>query len=59
MSNDDVFFQHRLALFAHAKEVGVKEACLVFGVHLSTYYLDLLPLAAVLQRGLDALRPWE
>lgn len=56
MSNDDLIYQHRLALFAYAGEVGVKEACRVFGVHRSTYYRWR---PRVLQWGLDALRPRE
>jgi len=56
MSHDDVLHRFRVALFARAREVGVSQACREFGVHRSTYYRWL---PAVLQWGLDALRPRE
>lgn len=56
MSHDDVIHRFRVALFARAREVGVSRACREFGVHRSTYYRWL---PAVLQWGLDALRPRE
>lgn len=56
MSNDDIIYRFRVALFARAQEVGVSQACREFNVHRSTYYRHL---PAVRQWGLDALRPRE
>lgn len=56
MSNDDILYRFRVALFARAEEVGVSQACREFNVHRSTYYRWR---PAVLQWGLDALRPRE
>lgn len=56
MSNDDVIFRMRVALFAHAERVGVSQACRDFGVHRSTYYRWK---PRVKQWGVDALRPRE
>lgn len=56
MSNDDLIFRMRVALFAHAERVGVSQACRDFGVHRSTYYRWR---PRVKQWGVDALRPRE
>lgn len=56
MTNDDIIWRHRKALFARAAEVGVSRACREFQVHRSTYYRWL---PAVKQWGYDALRPRE
>ncbi|MPZ22005.1 MAG: helix-turn-helix domain-containing protein [Dehalococcoidia bacterium] len=56
MSDDDVLHRFRVALFAHAGQVGVAQACREFGVHRSTYYRWR---QKVQQWGLDALRPRE
>ena len=39
MSQDDVLFGYRLQLFDLAARTSVSEACRVFGVHRSTYYV--------------------
>jgi hypothetical protein len=41
MSNDDIIYRFRVALFARAQEVGVSQACREFNVHRSTYYRHL------------------
>ncbi len=56
MSNDDIIYRFRVALFARAQEVGVSQACRDFNVHRSTSYRWL---PAIRQWGLDALRPRE
>jgi transposase InsO family protein len=56
VSNDDIIYRFRAALFVRAQEVGVSQACREFNVHRSTYYSRL---AAVKQWGIDALRPRE
>jgi transposase InsO family protein len=56
VSNDDIIYRFRVALFARAQEVGVSQACREFNVHRSTYYRQL---RAIRQWGLDALRPRE
>lgn len=56
MSNDDIIYRFRVALFARAQLVGVSQACREFNVHRSTYYDRL---AQVKRWGLDALRPRE
>jgi hypothetical protein len=39
MSEDDVLFGYRLFVFDHAARTSVSEACRVFGLHRSTYYV--------------------
>lgn len=56
MSNDDIIYRFRVALFTRAQLVGVSQACREFNVHRSTYYDRL---AQVKLWGLDALRPRE
>ncbi len=56
MSNDDIIYRFRVALFARAQAVGVSQACREFGVTRSTYYGRL---QQVKLWGLDALRPRE
>lgn len=56
MSNDDIIYRFRVALFVRAQEVGVSRACREFNVHRSTYYSRS---GAVKRWGLDALRPRE
>jgi transposase InsO family protein len=54
--DSDVLFGFRLQLLAQARELGVSEACRIFGVHRSTYYRWK---AAVERSGLEMLRPRE
>lgn len=56
MSNDDIIYRFRVALFVRAQEVGVSQACREFNVHRSTYYSRL---GAVKRWGMDALRARE
>ena len=56
MSQDDVLFGYRLQLFALDAEPAVSEACRVFGVHRSTYYVWK---GQVERSGLGMLRPRE
>ena len=57
MTDDDLIFKFRLALFSHVGETGnVREACRVFGVHHSTFYRWR---EQVLRSGLEMLRPRE
>ncbi len=57
MTDDDLIFKFRLALFSEAARSGnVRAACRVFGVHPSTYYRWRGP---VLRSGLEMLRPRE
>lgn len=56
MLDSDVLYRFRLQLFDHAREVGISEACRVFGVHRSTYYRWQ---AMVERSGLEMLRPRE
>jgi hypothetical protein len=39
MSEDDVLFGYRLRVLEHAARTSVSEACRVFGIHRSTYYV--------------------
>src|SRR5919109_1843079 len=39
MSEDDVLFGYRLRVLDHAGRTSVSEACRVFGIHRSTYYV--------------------
>src|SRR6266487_4881870 len=56
MSEDDVLFGSRLQLVDLAGRVGVSEACRIFGVHRSTYYVWK---RRVERHGLEILRPRE
>ncbi len=39
MSQDDILFGYRLRVLDHAARTSVSEACRVFGIHRSTYYV--------------------
>jgi hypothetical protein len=54
MSQDDVLFGYRLQLLDYAARTNVSEACRVFGVHRSTYYVWK---RRVERHGLEILRP--
>jgi transposase InsO family protein len=56
MTNDDVIFGFRLQLLDLAGRTNVTDACVVFGVHRSTYDRWL---SAVEAHGLEMLRPRE
>ena len=56
MSQDDVLFGYRLQLFDYAARTSVSEACRVFGIHRSTYYVWR---RRVERHGLEILRPRE
>ena len=56
MSEDDVLFGYRLQLVDLAGRVGVSEACRIFGVHRSTYYVWK---RRIERHGLEILRPRE
>jgi transposase InsO family protein len=56
VSQDDVLFGYRLQLFDYAARSSVSEACRVFGVHRSTYYVWK---RRVERHGLEILRPRE
>ena len=56
MSEHDVLFGYRLRVFAYAARTSVSEACRVFGIHRSTYYVWK---RRVEQHGLGILRPRE
>lgn len=56
MSEHDVLFGYRLQLFDYAARTSVAEACRVFGVHRSTYYLWK---RRIERHGLEILRPRE
>ena len=56
MSEDDVLFGYRLQLFDYAARTPVSEACRVFGIHRSTYYVWK---RRVERHGLEILRPRE
>src|SRR4051795_5337845 len=56
MSQDDVLFGYRLQLVDYAGRTSVSEACRVFGVHRSTYYVWK---RRVERHGLEILRPRE
>lgn len=56
MSEDDVLFGYRLQLVDLAQRVGVSQACRVFGVHRSTYYVWK---RRIERHGLEILRPRE
>ncbi len=54
MTKDDRFYLNRVALFAHAQQVGVTRACADFQVHRATYYRWRDQVA---RYGLEILRP--
>jgi Integrase core domain/Helix-turn-helix domain len=56
MTNDDRLFGYRLQLFDYAARTSVSEACRLFGVHRSTYYVGR---RRVERHGLEVLRPRE
>jgi transposase InsO family protein len=56
MSEHDVLFGYRLQLFDFAARTSVSEACRVFGIHRSTYYVWK---RRVERHGLEILRPRE
>ena len=56
MSEDDVLFGYRLQLVDLATRVGVAEACRIFGVHRSTFYVWK---RRIERHGLEILRPRE
>jgi transposase InsO family protein len=56
MSEDDVLFGYRLRVLDHAARTGVSEACRVFGIHRSTFYVWK---RRVERHGLEILRPRE
>jgi hypothetical protein len=56
MSEDDVLFGYRLRVLDHAARTSVSEACRVFGIHRSTYYVWR---RRVERHGLEILRPRE
>jgi transposase len=56
MSQDDVLFGYRLQLVDYAGRTSVSEACRVFGVHRSTFYVWK---RRIERHGLEILRPRE
>jgi len=56
VTNDDRLFGYRLRLFDYAARTSVTEACRVFGVHRSTYYVWR---RRIERHGLEILRPRE
>ena len=56
MSEDDVLFGYRLRVFDFAARTSLSEACRVFGIHRSTYYVWK---RRVERHGLEILRPRE
>ena len=56
MSEDDVLFGYWLRVFDYAARRSVSEACRVFGIHRSTYYVWK---RRVERHGLEILRPRE
>jgi transposase-like protein len=56
MSEDDVLFGYRLRVLDHAARTSVSEACRVFGIHRSTFYVWK---RRVERHGLEILRPRE
>ena len=56
MSEDDVLFGYRLRVFDHAARTSVSEACRVFGIHRSTFYVWK---RRAERHGLGILRPRE
>ena len=56
MSEDDVLFGYRLRVMDHAARTSVSEACRVFGIHRSTFYVWK---RRVERHGFEILRPRE
>jgi len=56
VSEDDALFGYRLRVLDHAGRTSVSEACRVFGIHRSTYYVWK---RRVERHGLEVLRPRE
>ena len=56
MSEDDVLFGYRLRVLEHAARTSVSEACRLFGIHRSTYYVWK---RRVERHRLEILRPRE
>jgi transposase InsO family protein len=56
MSEDDVLFGYRLRVLDYASRTSVSEACRVFGIHRSTFYVWK---RRVERHGLEVLRPRE
>src|ERR671934_2437778 len=56
MSEDDVLFGYRLRVLDYAGRTSVSEACRVFGIHRSTFYVWK---RRVERHGLEILRPRE
>ncbi len=56
MSEDDVLFGYRLRVLDYASRTSVSEACRVFGIHRSTFYVWK---RRVERHGLEILRPRE
>jgi len=56
VSEDDVLFGYRLRVLDHASRTSVSEACRVFGIHRSTFYVWK---RRVERHGLEILRPRE
>ena len=56
MSEDDVLFGYRLRVLDHAARTSVSEACRLFGIHRSTFYVWK---RRVERHGLEILRPRE
>ena len=56
MSEDDVLFGYRLRVLDYAGRTSVSEACRVFGIHRSTFYVWK---RRVGRHGLEILRPRE
>jgi transposase InsO family protein len=56
MSEDDVLFGYRMRVLDYAARTSVSEACRLFGIHRSTYYVWK---RRVERHGLGSLRPRE
>src|SRR5215218_805456 len=56
MSQDDVLFGYRLRVLDHAGRTSVSEACRVFGIHRSTFYVWK---RRAERHGLEIVRPRE
>jgi transposase InsO family protein len=56
MSEDDVLFGYRLRVLDYARRTSVSEACRLFGIHRSTYYVWK---RRAERHGLEILRPRE
>jgi transposase len=56
LSEDDVLFGSRLRVFDYAARMSVSDACRVFGIHRSTFFVWK---RRVERQGLQILRPRE